>query len=174
MSICQRLAVVVSEFKEKLFLTVIDKLVFGLLIVLAAFLLNLTLERYRADQATKAEIAKLRVGRIATVWAELEKQQDLLNRTAEASRRYVRVLLQTSELIKRTGIFRGEATARGVREVVAASRRAQRLDSRGKTQVAAIREGSERLVALVRETDSGLGLTLLDSTTATSMFRIKC
>jgi hypothetical protein len=46
-----------TEFQQKLVLTVVDKLVFGLLIVLAGF--NRALEDYRSEQATQAEIARL-------------------------------------------------------------------------------------------------------------------
>jgi hypothetical protein len=64
-----------SEFQEKLLLSVMDKLVFGLLIVLAGFVLNRALEDYRSQQATSAEIARLRVARVANVWTAMNKQQ---------------------------------------------------------------------------------------------------
>lgn len=64
-----------TDFQQKLTLSVIDKLVFGLLILLAGFVLNRTLENYKSDQATKSEIARLRVAGVANVWTELSKQQ---------------------------------------------------------------------------------------------------
>lgn len=73
-----------SEFQEKLLLSVIDKVVFGLLIVLAGFVLNRALEDYRSEQATQAEIARLRVARVSTVWTELNKQQAQIDRIAPA------------------------------------------------------------------------------------------
>jgi hypothetical protein len=62
------------DFWEKLVLLVVDKLVFGLLIVLAAFALNLTLEHYRTDAAMKSQVAEKRVDKIAAFWGLLDEQ----------------------------------------------------------------------------------------------------
>jgi hypothetical protein len=64
-----------SDFREKLLLSIIDKLVFGLLIVFAGFVLNLVLEKHRSNEAVKNEIARLRVERVAQVWTALDAQQ---------------------------------------------------------------------------------------------------
>ena len=64
-----------DDFRQKLILSIVDKLVFGLLIVLAGFVLNLVLENHRADQAVKTEIARLRVEKVAAVWQALDRHQ---------------------------------------------------------------------------------------------------
>jgi hypothetical protein len=64
------------DFWEKLILLGVDKLVFGLLIVLAAFLLNLTLEHYRTDAAMKSQVAEKRVDKIAALLGLLNEQHE--------------------------------------------------------------------------------------------------
>ncbi len=64
-----------NDFRQKLTLSIIDKLVFGLLIVLAGFVLNFVLENHRADQAMKNEIARLRVAKVAEIWQALDRHQ---------------------------------------------------------------------------------------------------
>lgn len=76
------------DFWEKLILLVVDKLVFGLLIVLAAFALNRTLEHYRADAAMMNQVAEKRVDRIAAFWSLLDEQHEtLLSMRSVADRR---------------------------------------------------------------------------------------
>ncbi len=69
-----------DDFKQKLFLSIIDKLVFGLLIILAGFVLNWVLESHRADQAVKTEIARVRVDKVAEVWKALDAHQQAVMR----------------------------------------------------------------------------------------------
>jgi hypothetical protein len=64
-----------DDFRQKLILSIVDKLVFGLLIVLAGFVLNLVLENHRADQALKSEIARVRVQKVAQMWQVLDRHQ---------------------------------------------------------------------------------------------------
>jgi hypothetical protein len=64
-----------DDFRQKLVLSVVDKLVLGGLIVLAGFVLNLVLENHRADQAMKTEIARLRVEKVAEIWQALDRHQ---------------------------------------------------------------------------------------------------
>jgi hypothetical protein len=66
------------DFWEKLILLGVDKLVFGLLIVLAAFLLNLTLEHYRTDAAMKSQVAEKRVDKIAALLGLLREQHETI------------------------------------------------------------------------------------------------
>jgi hypothetical protein len=68
------------DFHEKLVLSVFDKLVLGLLVVLAGFVLNLVLQNRQSNQATKAEIARLRVARVAEVWEALDTEQQAIDR----------------------------------------------------------------------------------------------
>lgn len=64
-----------KELASKLALILVDKVVFGLLIVLAGFMLDSILERNRAETAFENEIAKVRVEKVAVVWAALDTQQ---------------------------------------------------------------------------------------------------
>jgi len=68
-----------DDFKQKLLLSIIDKLVFGLLIILAGFVLNWVLESHRADEAMKTEIARLRVQNVAEMWQALDRHQRAIN-----------------------------------------------------------------------------------------------
>jgi hypothetical protein len=63
------------ELRDKLIFSTVDKVVFGLLIAFAGLVLNLVLENYRAGQETRAEIARLRVDRVAAVSRALDEQQ---------------------------------------------------------------------------------------------------
>jgi hypothetical protein len=81
------------DFREKLILSIFDKLVLGLLIVLAGFVLNVVLQNRQSDQATRAEIAKLRVARVAQVWNALDEHQQAIDsygpQVVEASKDYL-------------------------------------------------------------------------------------
>jgi hypothetical protein len=72
-----------GKFKRDLTLLVLDKLVFGLLIVIAAFLFNRILDQHRAHITFEAEFAKERADRVAGLLT-LEAQRDsvLLQLTA--------------------------------------------------------------------------------------------
>jgi hypothetical protein len=65
-------------FRQKLALVIVDKLVLGLLIVLAGFALNMVLERYRTEAALQNEFAKVRVEKVAEVWNVLQDQEENL------------------------------------------------------------------------------------------------
>jgi hypothetical protein len=67
-----------QAFRRSLVLTVVDKLVIGLLIVLAGFVLNMTLERFKSHQAFEKEIARVRVDRIGEVWSALYREEALI------------------------------------------------------------------------------------------------
>ena len=94
-----------SDFQQKLTLSVIDKLVFGLLILLAGFVLNRTLENYKSDQATKSEIARLRVERLAKVWTALNFQQAQIDRIDPAAAFNAEMFLTYVVEDKRQGRF---------------------------------------------------------------------
>src|SRR5262245_364623 len=68
------------EFPSKIGFLLLDKVVFGLLIVLAGFVLNSILDHNRAKSAFQNEIAKVRVERAAAVWGVLDTQQLLAER----------------------------------------------------------------------------------------------
>lgn len=67
------------DFREKLVLSIFDKLVLGLLVVLAGFVLNLVLQNRQSNQAMKQEIARLRVAQVAEVWAALDTEQQAID-----------------------------------------------------------------------------------------------
>jgi hypothetical protein len=74
-----------SEFRQKVLLSMIDKLVFGLLIALAGFILNLVLDHYRSGQETRAAIAHLRVNRIAVVASAFDTEQRAIDALAHSA-----------------------------------------------------------------------------------------
>ena len=75
------------SFTQELVLTIVDSLVIGALLVLAGFLVNLGLERYKSRDAFLKELAKTRVERIASVWSSLYEYEsvidDLISKTGE-------------------------------------------------------------------------------------------
>ena len=64
-----------ADLRRSLILSVVDKLVIGLLIVLAGFVLNVALERYKTHEAFQMEIAHTRVERIGQVWSALYREE---------------------------------------------------------------------------------------------------
>ena len=66
------------NFNEQLAITIIDKLIIGLLISIAVFWASRLLETYKARQALWAEIAKERVKHIAIEWNEMNKWDALV------------------------------------------------------------------------------------------------
>jgi hypothetical protein len=59
--------------------SVIDKLVLGVLVVIAGFVANWALERAQANQAFEDEIPKVRVEKIGTIWSALSENEELAN-----------------------------------------------------------------------------------------------
>lgn len=71
------------KFKRDLTLLVLDKVVFGLLIVIAAFLFNRILDQHRAHITFEAEFAKERADRVAGLLTlEAERDSVILRLTA--------------------------------------------------------------------------------------------
>ena len=61
------------SFKQQLTLILIDKLIFGLLLAITAYLASRALENYKKQQALAGEIAKQRVQKMAEVWERLSE-----------------------------------------------------------------------------------------------------
>jgi hypothetical protein len=57
-----------QSLRDDLIKIAFDKLLIGIVLVLAAFLANQTLERFKADESFRSEIAKTRVAKIGEVW----------------------------------------------------------------------------------------------------------
>ena len=73
-----------SKTREKVLFLVVDKVVIGLLIVLATFVVNSALDRGRARQALAAEFARARTDRIVPVLQTQARADAALLRTADA------------------------------------------------------------------------------------------
>jgi hypothetical protein len=71
-----------APFWQKVTLSLVDKLVLGLLIVLAGFALNMVLEHYRTEAALQNEFAQARVEKVAQVWNVLQEQEHNLEALA--------------------------------------------------------------------------------------------
>lgn len=66
------------SFKEQLVITIIDKLIIGIIIAIVAYWASRLLETYKARQALWTEIAKERVKHIANDWNEMNKWDALV------------------------------------------------------------------------------------------------
>jgi hypothetical protein len=60
---------------EELIVTVVDKAIIGLIVLIAGFWLNRALERFKSSQAMTNEFTKQRVAKIAEVWEALYKYE---------------------------------------------------------------------------------------------------
>jgi hypothetical protein len=60
-----------TDFQQKLILTVVDKALIGAALVVAGFMLNRTLERFKSRLALTNDFAKQRVVKIAEIWTSL-------------------------------------------------------------------------------------------------------
>jgi hypothetical protein len=58
-------------FKQQLVLTLLDKGLLALLILLAAFVINRALERFKAKQTVKTETTKARIQAMNQTWGEI-------------------------------------------------------------------------------------------------------
>ena len=90
------------SFREQLALTIIDKLIIGLLLSIVVFWANRLIETYKARQSLWAEIAKERVRHIAAEWNEMNKWDALVG---EMFYKVTEILL---EQIPNPERFRGE------------------------------------------------------------------
>ncbi len=66
-----------DSFRQKLALTVIDKLLIGVVILGVATLASYYLEQYKSREYLKQEIAKVRVEKIGAVWTQLYELERL-------------------------------------------------------------------------------------------------
>jgi hypothetical protein len=135
-----------DDFRQKLILSVVDKLVFGLLIVLAGFVLNFVLENHRADQAMKTEIARLRVQKVAETWQALDRHQQAVNAVGrlEVGAVYASLVALTQST--------ASPDAYNLR-----AEKANRLRTSRMTRSAALRRGQERLIARLRSNRFWIG-----------------
>lgn len=69
-------------FYQQLTITLLDKLLIGLIIAFGAYFLSRSLERFKSGQAVSAELAKQRALKIAEIWNEIH---DLQNAAARFS-----------------------------------------------------------------------------------------
>jgi hypothetical protein len=81
-----------SGFKKEVTLLVLDKVVFGLLIVVAAFLLNRILDQHRARITFEAEFAKVRAERVADILSLQDRRDSVILRLTASELRAVRAL----------------------------------------------------------------------------------
>lgn len=88
------------DFREKLILSIFDKLVLGLLVVLAGFVLNLVLQNRQSNQAMKEEIARLRVARVADVWGALDSEQQSIDHLGKQLSGLTKATVQVQQAMK--------------------------------------------------------------------------
>jgi hypothetical protein len=81
-----------TGFRKELTLLVLDKVVFGLLIVVAAFLFNRILDQHRAQTTFEAEFAKERADRVATILSVETRRDAAVLKLTSAELRAVRAL----------------------------------------------------------------------------------
>jgi hypothetical protein len=60
-------------FQEQLIITVVDKAIIGLIIIVAVFLFNKKLEQFKSRQVLTQEIAKQRIVKITQIWESIYK-----------------------------------------------------------------------------------------------------
>lgn len=84
-------------FKKDVTLLVLDKVVFGLLIVVAAFLLNRILDQHRAQITFEAEFAKARADRVAGILSLEARRDSVILRLTAAELRAVQALRAQDE-----------------------------------------------------------------------------
>lgn len=88
------------DFREKLILSIFDKLVLGLLVVLAGFVLNLVLQNRQSNQAMREEIARLRVARVAVIWGALDSEQQSIDHLGKQLSGLARATVQVQQAMK--------------------------------------------------------------------------
>ncbi|HME43944.1 MAG TPA: hypothetical protein VKF36_12715 [Syntrophorhabdales bacterium] len=67
------------SFSQQIIVAVVDKGGLGVVLVLAGLLANRLLERYKASQAIREEVAKERLKQIAPIWEELNQTRKEFN-----------------------------------------------------------------------------------------------
>ena len=66
-------------FSEQLILTIVDKLLIGLIIVALGFVANFVLERFKSDLAIRSELATKRVLHVEEVWSAFYTWESTVN-----------------------------------------------------------------------------------------------
>jgi hypothetical protein len=114
-----------STFKKDVTLLVLDKVVFGLLIVVAAFLLNRILDQHRAKITFEAEFAKERAGRVAGLLSLEARRDNIILRLTAAELGAVDYLRQQDEALNARRQKDLEVASRGLAQSVVLINNAQ-------------------------------------------------
>jgi|SRR5882724_2495470 len=86
-------------FREQLLITLVDKAVIGALVVLAGYLLNRALEKFKSERALANEFAKQRLEKIAELWEALYKWEAEVLYCAGAAQKQIFVV-RDDEMVK--------------------------------------------------------------------------
>ena len=74
-----------KDFREKLILTIIDKLIIGLIVVMALYFGNKGLEQYKSNQSLVVEFSKQKIAKIAETWTHIYEWEQAFNELARVN-----------------------------------------------------------------------------------------